>query len=592
MKVSSVKFFAATAALVALAAPSFGQLCGLDWAPTKMQLGALNGSVACSQVWDDGTGPKLFLGGTFTSVNGVTGGANICKWDGTAFSDVGGGMIGGQVLSMCVHDDGTGPALFVGGWFTGPGTPGVAKWNGVSWQPLGSGVGSSGVSSVCSFDDGTGPALYAGGWFLNDLSNSAPLNYIAKWQGGAWSQVGGGLSSGVTAMIVYNNALYVSGAFGTAGSPPLSTPHLARWTSAGWSAIGITGSGDINAFSVFDPGTGPRLYAGGTFSNVGGVTINRLAQYDGVTWSAVGTGPLAPGIIFCMTTYNDGASNALYIGGSFTSISGTAANRIVKCDGTNFSALGNGITVGVPRCLASFPSPFGAQLFVGGTPSTVGNGVTSYNLATWGPTPPYIITEPVGAVVNHGAPASFSVTAGGQGLAYQWRHNFTPVPGATTPTYNIPAVNPLHWGVVDCQISNGCGITTSAPAPLTLNPGINLTVQQPFGSLSFYVQHSAPGQGGLGYFTHFSFDVLNSTNPGQGPFWGCWTTLNDIITQYLNGFPPFQGLLDGGGNAVFVLGPNAVPVFLLGQTVTAVSCTYTPALQLVANSNLQTVTIF
>lgn len=589
MNLSRVKFFVCAAVLASAATSSFGQLCGLDWAPTTMET-MLSGNVSCMAVFDDGTGPKLYIGGTFTTVNGVTGGNYICKWDGTSFSDVAGGMVGGHVTSMCVHDDGTGPALYVGGWFTGPGSPGVAKWTGSSWQPVANGVGTSGVSTVCSYNDGTGPALYVAGWFTSDGAGTMPLNYIAKYQAGAWSPVGTGLNSGATASAVYNGAMYVSGSFTSAGNTA-GTAHLARWNGS-WSAVGIAGSGDVNAFTVFDPGTGPKLYAGGTFTSIGGTTASRIAMYDGTAWSAIGSGVVAPGIIFGMTNYDDGTGSKIYLCGSFTSINGTSVNRIAAFDGVGtFTSLGGGAGA-TPRALLSFPSPYGAVLFVGGTFSTVGTGLTAYNLATWGPTPPYIVTQPAAAAVNAGQPASFSVTAGGQGLSYQWRKYFSPIPGATSQTFNIPAVNPLDWALYDCVVSNGCGQATSATAQLTVNPGIVLTVNQPFGAQSFYVQHQAAGQGGLGYFTHFSFDILNTTNPGQGPFWGCWSTLNDIINQYLNGFPPFQGTLDAGGNALFVLGPGGVPAYLVGQTVTAVSCTYTPTLQLVNNSNLQTITIF
>jgi hypothetical protein len=69
--------------------------------------------------------------------------------------------LGGIVRSLVVFDDGSGPALYAGGYFTAPGgvaAHGIAKWNGSSWSPLGSGMNGY-VSALAVFDDGSGPAV-------------------------------------------------------------------------------------------------------------------------------------------------------------------------------------------------------------------------------------------------------------------------------------------------------------------------------------------------------------------------------------------------------------------------------------------------
>src|SRR5262249_44912063 len=79
--------------------------------------------------WDDGHGPALYAGGSFTSAGGVA--ANrIAKWDGSSWSALGTGMNNSSVDALAVHDDGTGPALFAGGGFTvSPAGDGLlAKW--------------------------------------------------------------------------------------------------------------------------------------------------------------------------------------------------------------------------------------------------------------------------------------------------------------------------------------------------------------------------------------------------------------------------------------------------------------------------------
>ena len=82
--------------------------------------------------------------------------------------------------------DGTGPALYVAGYFTAAGgvtATNIAKWDGASWSALGPpGTGTNNlVNSLAVYDDGAGPALYAGGYFTTAGGLASP--YLAKWAG-------------------------------------------------------------------------------------------------------------------------------------------------------------------------------------------------------------------------------------------------------------------------------------------------------------------------------------------------------------------------------------------------------------------------
>ncbi len=94
------------------------------------------------------------------------------------------------VYNLTVFDDGTGPALYVGGRLTtagGVSTNGIAKWDGASWSSLGSGIGGLGIQTnvraLTVFDEGTGPALYAGGDFT--VAGGVSANFIAMWYCGS-----------------------------------------------------------------------------------------------------------------------------------------------------------------------------------------------------------------------------------------------------------------------------------------------------------------------------------------------------------------------------------------------------------------------
>ncbi len=69
--------------------------------------------------------------------------------------------------AAAVYDDGTGPALYVGGEFTIAGdvlANNIAKWDGTNWSPLGSGMQGGGSTSVSALTVYNGE-LIAGGYF-------------------------------------------------------------------------------------------------------------------------------------------------------------------------------------------------------------------------------------------------------------------------------------------------------------------------------------------------------------------------------------------------------------------------------------------
>jgi hypothetical protein len=68
---------------------------------------------------------------------------------------------------------------------------------------------------------------------------------------------------------------------------------------------------------VYDDGGGPALYAGGIFTTAGGGTANRIARWDGSSWSALGSG--MDNSVNALTEYDDGLGPALYAGGGFSS---------------------------------------------------------------------------------------------------------------------------------------------------------------------------------------------------------------------------------------------------------------------------------
>ena len=123
--------------------------------------------------------------------------------------------------------------------------------------------------------------------------------------------------------------------------------------------------------TVFDDGSGPALYAGGGFTTAGGVAANRIAKWDGASWSALGQRD-ATASSCALAVFDDGSGPALYAGGDFTTAGGVAANHIAKWDGASWSALGSGMNGSTSYALAVFDDGSGPALYAGGAFTTAG----------------------------------------------------------------------------------------------------------------------------------------------------------------------------------------------------------------------------
>ena len=81
-----------------------------------------------------------------------------------------------------------------------------------------------------------------------------------------------------------------------------------------------------------------------------------------------------------------------------------------------------------------------------------------------------MITDPPVSVmlVVPGQTATFTVTAMGSNLTYQWQKNESDIAGANSATYTIEAVAVSDTGMYRCVVSNAAGPVTSIAASLTV----------------------------------------------------------------------------------------------------------------------------
>jgi len=89
-----------------------------------------------------------------------------------------------------------------------------------------------------------------------------------------------------------------------------------------WNAMGTGTDNNVAAIYALDSN---NVYVGGAFTNAGGVGTIGIAKWDGINWSAMGTGLTGNTPIgIAIHAY----ANNVYVGGRFTRAGGLTVNNI------------------------------------------------------------------------------------------------------------------------------------------------------------------------------------------------------------------------------------------------------------------------
>ncbi len=361
---------------------------GSDW---HLLPGEFDNRIQAIRQWDDGTGEALYVCGWFDRIDGEWLPA-LARLQGDAWVEIGGGLgtlsdYSLSASSMAVYDDGTGPALFVGGGFYGAGDSDaelIAKWDGSEWHSVGHwhdyGDWSYSIDHLLAYDDGSGEKLYIASRSRGDVRtwdgqqveivgeddfswgvrgvcatsiDGQPVLAIvdsrglASWDGVAWNRISVPLNgTGELAVLESyddGNGECLYSAFDEGG-------RIKYWNGLQWQQLPDllpyynASYGRIRDLIVYDDGSGPNLIATGMFFDPD-VNDGNIARWDGTAWHAMGNG-LSDTIVGwgrSLAVYDSGDGAELYVSGRFTHAGFAPANKIARWDGEEWRALGTGL---------------------------------------------------------------------------------------------------------------------------------------------------------------------------------------------------------------------------------------------------------
>lgn len=482
---------------------------GQSWSDMGTQVGSVIRALAVN-------GTEVYASGTFVIGGSVKEG--VAKWDGQTWQQFGQLGLGrhSDVLTLTIMNG----DVYAGGDFItidGVAANRIARWDGINWHALGTGLNAS-VSALAELDG----RLYVGGWFTT--AGDAPAFYIAEWDGSNWQTVGGGLNQPVNALLADNGKLYVGGGFTlatNADNQAISVNRVAQWDGSDWNAMGGGFNQSVRTLTVWNG----NLYAAGNFTQADGKSSPRLAQWNGTAWNSVAGG--LNDAVNTLVVRSDG----LFVGGAQVLATNLASgpvyvNRIAHWNGNAWRPLNSGFSSWVYALAASE-----TNLYVGGNFNSIGDLKANY-IARWDGTswstlqggmnnPVYVLTYVDGALYAGG----FFTLAGPtpvNGIA-KWNGN-------AWSAFGIGMNNPVHALAVT-------GTTVYAGGEFT--KAGNVTVNR-------IAKWNGSSWSALGTGMNNQVSVLKWMN-GELYAGGWFTTAGDNPTSYIAKWNGTEWLAVGGG---------------------------------------------
>jgi len=322
-------------------------------------------------------GTTLYFGGTFTTVDtfarsyvaAVTAAnGTLTSWDPeanqpvfTLLSAAGSIWVGGDFSKI-----GTAfrPYLARLDPTTGLATTGADLWN------LGPNNDVHALATI-------GNTLYVGGYHANSVSSYNVPFLTSLTSGGAVNPAFPSTNGAVNAMLSDGaGGWYVGGNFTQIGSQSIA--YLAHVLSTFAIDTSFQSSANGQIFSLATSSDGHTLYAGGSFSAIGGAPRNNLAALSLVSGGTYGQATTwAPNPNSNVYAVAVAADNSIFAGGYFTQIGGLTRNYLAQLDPA--SAAANAAFNPAANSYVFALQVIGSRIFVGGGFNTIsGDGTTPY----------------------------------------------------------------------------------------------------------------------------------------------------------------------------------------------------------------------
>lgn len=184
--------------------------------------------------------------------------------------------------------------------------------------------------------------IYVGGEFLSIAGVNR--NYLACLNSstGIATSWNPSPSHWVNTIAISNNVIYIGGSFFNVGGTSNVRKRIAAINSSGSGSLtswNPNSEGVINSIAIY----GNFLYAGGDYTNIGGLSRNNLAAINTKTGLVTSWNPLVNNIVSDLSIKD----NIVYFGGYFTSVNSITRNKLAAVDAisgslTNWNPNSNG----------------------------------------------------------------------------------------------------------------------------------------------------------------------------------------------------------------------------------------------------------
>jgi hypothetical protein len=226
-----------------------------------------------------------------------------------------------------------GNTIYIGGGFTlvGPSTGGGAALSMASGGPLNPLPRVHGsVSAVVP--DGSG-GWYIGGTFtaVGGLPRSNLAHILGDGTVAAWNPNANNL---IDALALSGSTVYAGGTFTSIGGQARNCIAALDATTGAATAWNPNAAGGYTTAVYALAVGGGTVYAGGTFTSIGGQARNCIAALDATTGAATAWDPNASSYVYALTV----SGGTVYAGGGFLSIGGQTRYMIAALDATTGDA--------------------------------------------------------------------------------------------------------------------------------------------------------------------------------------------------------------------------------------------------------------